>query len=78
MCFLPPDPDDYIRVNQLLTFAPGGEEVQEVGVAIMDDAQLEGVEAFFGRLLLVTAGVVLIAGGESARVEVLDDDGRCS
>ena len=73
-----PDSDDYVRVNQLLTFGPGGEEVRKVGVAIQDNTLLEGVEVFFGRLLLVTGGVVLVAGGESARVEILDDDGRCS
>ena len=75
--FSVPDSDDYVRANQVLTFGPGGDEVQEVGVAIQDNAQLEAAEIFFGRLVTRSGGV-LIAGGESAQVEVLDDDGRYS
>ena len=66
-------PDDYIPVDELLTFSDSVTTI-EVNVTLIDDDSLEENEIFRGRLSIFNSSTVAAVNPSLADVTIQDDD----
>ena len=63
-------------VQRTLTFPPGGDDVIQVSIPIINDTIDEPAETFFATLFTSQPNVEIIE--DAATVEIIDDDGECA